>query len=219
MISLLGLKNVLLDTTLAVIPVVLSYAIIWLSKPHQLRSLRIAIACMLGVVWLVFLPNSCYLVTEWRHFFYQVDATNLFLRAQHDKFMFLQFILLGITYFLFSGFGLLTFTLAIRPIEKMAANRGVTIWTWGVPFFSALSLGVYLGLVMRFNSWDSLMHPRRLLVTIAAIGDHPLLVILILLFGLFLWAVYEAIDVWIDALAERWSEATGRRVHLGPNWE
>lgn len=204
------------DMFLAVIPVILAYAMLWLSRWRSKRLLRNILITLVALAWLDFLPNTCYLLTEWRHFFSVLDAQNLFLRAQADKTAFLQLCTLSAFYFLFSGFGVMTFALAVRPVERLAARKGATIWFWGVPFFTAMSVGVYLGLVLRFNSWEPLLIPQRIWQALVELGGRPALLAFIVVFGVFLWLLYEAADVWIDGLAERWSKLTGRRVHLGP---
>ena len=74
-------------------------------------------------------------------------------------------------------------------------------------FFILMALGVYLGLVVRFNSWDMFSRTEEVLRTAFSVTDRPRLTLAIVLFGFFLWAVYEVIDIWMDGFALRW----GRR--------
>lgn len=212
-------KNVTWNAMLALIPVVLAYIILWTASRGKSSFVRNLVVAVLSIVWFVFLPNTCYLLTEWRHFLGVLDANDLFLRSQADRWVFIELSLWWLFYFLYSGFGMLTFALAIRPMEHLAVTRGAATWFWAVPFFVALSLGVYLGLVLRFNSWDLVSNPRPIWQAIVDIGGRPVLGAFILTFGLFLWVAYEAVDVWVDGLADRWSRVTGRRIHLGPKIE
>jgi uncharacterized membrane protein len=75
---------------------------------------------------------------------------------------------------------------------------------------------VYLGLVLRFNSWNLINRPNEIWAALLQVGGRPKLIAFIVMFGLFLWAAYESLDIWIDAVTERWSKLSGRRVHLGP---
>jgi uncharacterized membrane protein len=111
---------------------------------------------------------------------------------------------------------MMTFTLAIRPMEHLALRQGAAVWFWTLPFFVALSVGVYLGLIVRLNTWDIIGKPGAVWQSVADLGGHPRLAAFIIAFGVFLWLAYESLDIWIDALAERWSRITGRRIHLGP---
>jgi len=201
---------------LALIPVVLAYGIVWLARTARGSAGRKALIVGLSLGWLAFLPNTCYLLTEWRHFLEYVDSRDLFLRSQMNSFVFVRLCGLWLFYFLYSGSGMFTFALAIRPIEHLAAKRGASTWFWAIPFFIALSLGVYLGLVLRFNSWDLATRPGVVWDEIVAIGSRPALGSFIVLFGVFLWIAYKAIDIWIDGLADRLSRITGRSIHVGP---
>lgn len=212
----LPVSSVPWNTFLALIPIALAYVMLWVYRGVRPRAIRNTILCGLGIAWLAFLPNTCYLLTEWRHFMDTVDMRNLYLQSKYDKTAFMQLCVMTMFYTAYSGVGILAFALAIRPIEKLAKSAGATIWFWGLPFFVAMSLGVYLGLVLRFNSWDILQRPNQVWAEFAAIGGRPVLGLFIVAFGLLLWALYESVDIWVDALAERWSVLTGRRIHLGP---
>lgn len=209
-------RNVLWNGMLAVIPVALAYVALWASRIPVMRWPRRIMVASLAVVWLAFLPNTCYLLTEWRHFLFLIDVRDLYVRSQADAMLLVRLIALSVFYFLYSGFGMLTFALAIRPMEHLAAKRGALVWFWGLPFFTALSLGVYLGLILRFNTWDLISRPAHVWAAIVQVGGRPFLAAFIVAFGVFLWIAYEAVDVWIDGLADRWSRVTGRRIHLGP---
>lgn len=214
--SLLADSNALWDCFLAVIPVVLAYIILWASNLPVRKSIHLVFISLLTIAWFVFLPNTCYLLTEWRHFLIELDRSNLFIAATKDKLILIRLCGLCLFYCLFSGFGLFTFTLAIRPIEKMLQAHRLPIWYWALPFFTSLSIGVYLGLVWRFNSWDIISRPDIVWSTISEIPRQSLVRIFVAGFALFLWLVYEAMDIWIDGLSERFSKITGRRIHLSP---
>lgn len=188
---------------LAAVPVGVAYAFRWVldKKPTSLR--RYATATALAVIWLIFLPNTCYLLTEWRHFLNTLDSQDLFMRANGDGILLIKLIIGSLFYFLYSAFGMVAFAMAIRPMERAAINRGVCIRFWGFPFFAAVSLGVYLGLVLRFNSWDLAMNPGTVWRSIVQIGGQPRLAAFILAFGVFLWVAYETLDIWIDGLKYR----------------
>jgi uncharacterized membrane protein len=113
---------------------------------------------------------------------------------------------------LYSAAGALTFALSIRPVKAWMRALGVST-AWGAaPFFMLVSLGVYLGLVVRFNTWDLFTRPGDVLVTVAGVTDRPLLLATIVFFGLFLWLAYEVNDIWIDGFALRWARWTRREV-------
>ena len=213
---ILPLANLRLNTSLALIPVALAYAMLWVYRLKINKVVRNSILITLGLAWLAFLPNTCYLLTEWRHFFFTVDQQNLVLQSSVSKTAFAEFLAMSMFYLAYSGFGIISFALSIRPVERIARSAGATTWFWALPFFVALSLGVYLGLILRFNSWDIVQKPVDIWARIAELGGRPVLGLFIIAFGLFLWALYESVDIWVDGLSERWSALSGKWIHLGP---
>jgi uncharacterized membrane protein len=212
----LPVANLPLNTSLALIPVALAYVMLWVYKLRAPRVLRRTVLVALALPWIAFLPNTCYLLTEWRHFMFTVDLQNLYLQAGYSRTVLVKLLAMSMFYLAYSGFGILTLALSIRPVERIARSAGATTWFWGLPFFTALSLGVYLGLILRFNSWDLATRPKAVWAQIVVLGGRPLLAGFIIAFGVFLWAIYESVDIWVDGLSDRWSLITGRRIHLSP---
>jgi uncharacterized membrane protein len=188
---------------LAVIPVAAGYAIRAVYKSKTTAALRYGVLAVLAVLWFVFLPNTCYLLTEWRHFLVTVDGKNLFLRARVDNAYLIELISLSLFYFLYSSFGMLMFALAIRPVEKAVVKGGLALRLWAFPFFAAVSVGVYLGLILRFNSWDLLTRPATVWSAVIELTARPVLSMFIIGFGVFLWIAYELLDIWIDGFHYR----------------
>lgn len=134
-------------------------------------------------IWLLFLPNAPYLVTDLLHL-----SESHHRMVWFDTLMILCFAITG----LFLG---------IYPVKMLA---DLVAEKWG-PFkatyfvtFSLLSaaFGMYLGRYHRFNSWDLIQHPLSL---ISAIADrfmhpaqHPRTWGMTLMFGVFLHIVYYA---------------------------
>ena len=105
-----------------------------------------------GLVWLLFIPNSFYILTDFTHL--------------HFKTTF-QFSLdmLIISGFSFVGFyvGLLSIhTIRQLVIAKYGNTKGY-IFILTISFLSAF--GIYLGRVLRFNSWDIISKPIQLAYT------------------------------------------------------
>jgi uncharacterized membrane protein len=202
------------NTLLALIPVYLAFTISWLDGLRIEGRKRVLARCLmliLGLVWLAFLPNTCYLLTEWRHFLATLDRTRLYELSQYDPRA--AFLLMTYTFFYlcYSAVGLLTFTLSIRPIARMARKMGATMWVWGSALFILMSLGVYLGLVLRFNSWNLLNRPGEVWASTKTLPLHPLSTTFIVAFGGFLWLAYVAIDIWIDGFLTRWKAHFGAK--------
>ncbi len=201
--------NVAWNLFLAVIPVVLAFAIARGARRdiRETGRIRWGLWLPLGVVWLAFLPNSCYLLTEWRHFFDTLTQSQLFMQARQSREGRTDFFIVTAFYLLYSGAGLLAFFLAVWPLDRLTRRRLGWVGAALRPLiFPLCALGVYLGLTAgRFNSWD-LVHPHRLaglLATTAATLARPALLGFILAFGAILWLFYAAFDIWMDGLAWR----------------
>ena len=190
---------------LAFIPVVAGNAVAKLDQHATARRSFVQRACQmfLFVIWLAFLPNTCYLLTEWRHFLYGMDKRNLYVQSGTNERVLFHLCTFAVFYMLYSGYGALALTIAIRPIERLLQRRRVKFFLVAPFLFVLLSLGVYLGLIVRLNSWDLWARPWHVWASIAGIPRHPLLVSAILAFGLFLWGLYEAIDIWLDGVQQR----------------
>jgi len=155
----------------------------------------------LGLCWLAFLPNACYLLTEWRHFFFQGLP---YAYQNYEGRAALIFIAKDSLFFLiYSLTGCLCFALAIRPVERLLRSAGAKPALLAAPFFFLVSLGVYLGLFIRLNSWNIVTHPDRVL----AIALHTLsdiqIVKAIVVFGFLLFLLYEILDIFLDGVALR----------------
>lgn len=203
-----GLYWVAWNIFLALTPVVLAYAIYRLARPPGARPRMLAKAAttVLVIAWLAFLPNTCYLLTEWRHFLDTVGYLGLHERWRADSGAALKLMMYALFYLCFSGMGLITFTLAIRPVSRLLRERGATMWVWGLPFFLLMSVGVYLGLILRFNTWDLVSQAEAIWGAVADIADRPVLVSFIIAFAGFLWLAYIAVDIWVDGVICRWRD-------------
>jgi len=186
---------------LAAIPVALALSM----RRLWSRDAR-AMVWPLGLLWLIFLPNTCYLLTEWRHFFYILERDQFYSQWQvlHDINALRQLILYCLFYLGYSALGMLAFVLAVRPVYRLLRCANQSAWLWGLPFFPLISLGVYLGLILRFNTWDLLHAPGRIIAESWQAVTRPYLFTFILSFGAFLWLSYFVLDIWIDGALLRW---------------
>lgn len=200
---------VLWNVSLAVLPVVL--AVFIARRVPQARSVsEKAVIWILGLVWLAFLPNTCYLVTEWRHFLHILDVNDLYVRSYVERDLFIQLMTHTAFFFGYSATGLITFTLALRPIVHLAKRYRKNLTVYALVLFPMLSIGVYLGLVLRYNSWDLISRPHEILASIAAIFSRPKLLSVVVVFAGFLYVAYVAIDIWIDGLIARFGSTFKR---------
>ncbi len=189
---------------LAAIPVILGYATAWgLSKQGKGHRLPLLICIPLAIAWIFFLPNSCYLLTEWRHLLFDERWKDLLESGHTDRGAMLSTAKWALLFLAYSGTGVLMFVLAVRPMERWLRSTGQKSFLFAPLFFFVVSLGVYIGLIVRLNTWDVIHRPVRVW---DAVGDGlfvPGHVVPIAAFALILWGTYEAVDLWIDGVAAR----------------
>jgi uncharacterized membrane protein len=213
--------SVLWNLFLALIPVVLALTIARGAR-RDLRTtgaVRWVLWLPLAFVWLVFLPNSCYLLTEWRHYLETLTQSPMYAAAHRSRDGKLDFFITTGFYLFYSGAGLLAFFLAVWPLDRLTRRR--LGWTGTILrplLFPLCALGVYLGLMQgRFNSWDLVNGVRlqALLATTAQVFHSPFLLTLVLLFGAVLGLLYAAFDIWMDGIAWRLARRHHHRAARG----
>lgn len=164
---------------LAWLPVGSALIVYNLYKRHGRLSWLLVSAC--AVTWFIFLPNAPYIVTDMIHLRSQPDAPFWF-----DLLLLLAFAWTG--FFL----GLVSLLLMQEIVGRLAGT--VTSWLFAFVMLGLSSFGIYLGRFMRWNSWDVVFNPSRLLVDVTQPLIHPLAhpqtVGFSVLFAFFLVAMY-----------------------------
>ncbi len=150
---------------------------------------RPLLAAIFFFLWLLFLPNAPYLLTDVLHLKPGADVPLWYLLA----------VLLSC-----AGTGVMLGYLSLLPIHRMTEQKYGRRTGWAVAAGSLLlyGFGIYLGRFLRENSWDVFLHPHPLLQVIAArLSDpasqpHPLAVTLIygggLIVGYLVLRVFSA---------------------------
>jgi uncharacterized membrane protein len=108
---------------------------------------------IISFVWLLFLPNSFYLITDFVHLHY-----NSMAQFVYDAILLSFFTIAGF----YAGYISMTHILFILNLKYSSKKSWLIII-----FISYLSaFGVYLGRILRFNSWDIITKPFHLTTTI-----------------------------------------------------
>lgn len=115
---------------------------------------------VLSITWLLFIPNSFYILT---------DLFHLELREESNRWFDLTLI------FSFAWNGLLLGILSVRQMERIFLYcfrlKNEFLFLYPVMWLNAL--GVYIGRFMRFNSWDVIANPFELVKEIGSMMFHP----------------------------------------------
>src|SRR6266487_1485403 len=130
-------KWILWNIFLAVIPVVCGYLLAGGIKTFTLRGKRLPwIAWLpLVLVWLALLPNTCYLLTEWRHFLNYAHSTKIQGTVYTNPGVLLADARQCLLFLGYSAIGILCFTLSIRPVEQVLRQARFHLIFWAIPFF------------------------------------------------------------------------------------
>lgn len=130
-----------------------------LSLPHLKKS-KIIIGLVL-LTWLLFFPNAPYIITDLLHLKHRPPVPMWF-----DVMLFFSFAWTG----LILGFA------SLMEVQKFLEKRMNPAGVQAV-VFSALALcgfGVFVGRFQRWNSWDVLSNPFRLLFDMAEVLMNPM---------------------------------------------
>jgi uncharacterized membrane protein len=147
---------------------------------HRRGARRVQVLT-LGLLWLLFFPSAPYIVTDFR---YLADITG--------KAFWYEGQLIGTA----ASTGLLLGFMSLYLIQAIVRRAALARYAWLFVFVALglSSVGVYLGRVLRWNSWDVFVRPGSLLGELAgALVDplgHPRPIAITILFTSFLLASY-----------------------------
>ena len=174
---------------LAWIPLLLS---LWLTKVLRNNLWSSWRALIITLLWLGFLPNSFYIITDFIHL-QDVPTVDLIF----DVVMFSSFILNGFL------IGLISLYVVHGQLRWRMRNRDSTIALAIVIFLT--SFAIYIGRDLRWNTWDVLLNPASLLFDVSDrvlhAGEHPEMFTATLGFFVLIATVYGV--AWTAARASR----------------
>lgn len=111
-------------------------------------------------LWLIFLPNSFYLVSDFIHL-QEVQGANLL----YDSVMFTAFVFTGL------ALGFSSLYLVHLQLRRRFTEREASAWIGLI--LLGCSVAIYLGRDLRWNTWDLLVNPGGLLFDISDRVLHP----------------------------------------------
>ncbi|MEP2936996.1 MAG: DUF1361 domain-containing protein [Gilvibacter sp.] len=160
------------------------------AKPKNL-GLR---AMLLLGFWLLFLPNSFYIVTDLIHL--KRSQSHL---IYFDLLMIASFAITGLMYGYYS----------IQVISKTMASywNKTTLSLATLAVYLLCGFGIYLGRVLRWNSWDIITQPAQLFRDIAVIVLNPLSHLqswgITIGFGVFLYTLHLVMQRYSIAVGSK----------------
>ena len=112
-------------------------------------------------IWLMFIPNAFYIITDLFHLDMNEDVP-----LWYDLALLLSFAWSGILFAIVS----------VRQMEKLferTFNKKFDLF-FVVPVMALNGLGIYIGRYLRFNSWDVIANPFQLMNDIVYLFVHPI---------------------------------------------
>ncbi|HWI90835.1 MAG TPA: DUF1361 domain-containing protein [Flavisolibacter sp.] len=140
----------------------LAYVPYAISKQMSLRSIKMKWEFLLySFIWLLFIPNSFYIITDLFHLDMNEDVP-----LWYDLALLLSFAWNGLL------FGILSVRQMEKLFEKNFNKKFGALFI--VPVMALNGFGVYIGRYLRFNSWDVLANPFQLINDIIYMFIHPI---------------------------------------------
>jgi uncharacterized membrane protein len=168
--------NLVWNLALAWVPLVAALVLHDAGRRGASRALLVAV----GAVWLLFLPNAPYILTDYK-----------FLWSWGGP-AWLDFVVISAAAWTGLALGLVSLYLGhvlLRPLLG-----AVAAWTAVLGAVAASSFGIFLGRIGRWNSWDAFTQPAALVRHVGGLAADPLgdgrLVLVTVSFTLFLTAAY-----------------------------
>jgi uncharacterized membrane protein len=136
-------------------------------------------------LWLLFLPNAPYILTDILHLTRASQAP-----AWYDLALLLSC----------AGTGLLVGYLSLIDVQGLIARRFGSAWSWIFALVSLVLSGfaIYLGRFLRWNSWDVLVAPARVFDILGALMHpwaHAKPVAVTMIFGVILMLGYISLRI------------------------
>lgn len=143
---------------LAAVAVCLTYYLLFLFQKKNRNYFSIIVVSFL---WLLFTPNTTYLLTDARHIIGFCPPSEFANVCVDNAWM-------TIFFFVFSAGGWTTFVWCLRPVRNLILKLcgEITSWVFIIASIPLMALGVLLGLVNRWNSWEIFTDPLGIFYTI-----------------------------------------------------
>jgi uncharacterized membrane protein len=134
-----------------------------------------------SLLWLVFLPNSFYMISDFIHL-HEIERFD----PVYDTALFTSFIFTGVV------LGFSSLYLIHRQLVRRLGERRAVGWVGLILLLC--SIGIFIGRDLHWNSWDVLTNPGGLLFDISDrlmhISEYPQMIVIVVSFFVLLSTMY-----------------------------
>ncbi len=164
------------NVLLALIPVYLAI-LIALNKNTYFRV-------VLGALWLFFVPNTIYVLTDLKH----VPVQLMTASTSEMPIILLQYVVLETV-------GILSFIVAVYLIEKVVYAHSkkrvpITRMQFVLLLNFLIAYGVTMGRFLRTNSWEMVTNIHRVFADMTRVLTTPNLLLFFIIFGIVINGIY-----------------------------
>jgi uncharacterized membrane protein len=145
---------------LAWMPLIFASASLLLSDRQT--PLRMWLAGASAVMWLLFLPNAPYVVTDLQHY-----EDSPLIAGWYDGLMLGAFVATGVL------LGLVSLYVMHGVIARTVGAAASWLFVFAV--MPLCGFGIYVGRELRWNSWDAIVAPGKLLGDLTTVAADPLM--------------------------------------------
>lgn len=143
---------------LAIVPLILAVP---LYKSYLEKKQLGALGAGLLILWLLFFPNAPYIITDLIHLAY----SNREFPIWFDALMIFSFAFSGV----YAGF--LSLLYVFKAISEYL--KGIKTVVFTIAVFTLSSYGIYMGRILRWNSWDAFTRPHIVLIDVYSHFSDP----------------------------------------------
>jgi uncharacterized membrane protein len=144
---------------------------------------KIASALAVFFLWMIFFPNTAYVITDVRHVADLCTANSPYHACPGKSWLYLFF-------YLYASVGAFAFVLSLRQMVDILHRQSKLARWLHFLVIPLTALGVLMGLFERWNSWELFLYPSLIIASICQYLLIPAKALEWLIFSLFLGIIY-----------------------------
>lgn len=180
------LASVLFNIFLILIPLAIYLLLAWYwRRTRFLKLVQKIFAAIIFFFWLIFIPNTAYVISEVRHLLNYCPPAAAFKVCEQSAWVVFFF-------FTYATIGLISYYYLMSAMRRLIENifGKKTAQIFVIAVIPVIALGMLLGLLNRWNTWELFIYPLDLFNTLVSYISYPLNLQNWLIFSLFLYLFY-----------------------------